>query len=258
VDYLTDRQQRWLAVGVTTILLAGGALGAVDGRPVVVLAVAICAPFIAALLSGRSAGGTVRAGLAGMVAVWVVLGSLMLDGAGSGYPIFVGLLAAFVFRWEEDAQLAARLIAVVIAGVGVWALSSYAWEAHWLLLVAIPPVLAVGLADEVADMFTDGGDLPPFAELGTISKGRKLAWGTWACVALAVLSHMLEVGSPLVFGLAAVVLGISGAVASFAEPPGEGEVRAATVAMSITPPLIIFGLIALLFVLLASSDEPWW
>lgn len=257
MDYLTDRQQGWLAVGVTVVLLAGGALGAAAGHPVLALAAAICAPFIAALLSGRSSLGAVRAGLGGVVAVWVVLGTLMFDGAGAAYPIFVGLLASFVFRWDRGVQLGARLIAAVIAGMGVWAATEYAWEAHWLLFVAIPPVVAVALADEAADILTDGSEVPLFAELGSVSTGRKLAWGAWASSGLAILCHMLGVGSPSLFVLAAVVLGISGAVASFAQPAGEGEARAATFAMSITPPLIVFGLIALLLVLLAQSDGPW-
>jgi hypothetical protein len=258
VDSITERQQRWLAIAVTAMLLFGGALGAAGEQPVLALAVAICAPFIAALLSGRSVPGTVRAGLGGVVGIWLILGTLLFDGREAAYPIFVGFLAAFVLRWDRHVQLGARLIAAVVAGMGVWAATAYTWEAHWLLLVAIPPVVAVGLADEVADLLTDGRDVAPFANLGAVSKGRKLAWGTWTCSALAVLSHMLEVGSPSFFVMAAVVLGISGAIAAVTEPAGEGEARVATFAMSITPPLIVFSLVALLFILLAQSDEPWW
>jgi hypothetical protein len=259
VDYWTERQQRWFAIGLTSVLLAGGALAAAAGTVELALAAALAAPIVAAAASGRTLAGTLRAGLGGVVALWVVLGSLMFDGAGPGFPIFVGLLACFVLRWEEDVQVIARIAGAVVGGTAVWALLPYAWEAHWLLAVSIPPVLAVGLADEVAELFANGRQITVAADvLSGVSKGRKLACGAWACFGLAILSHMAEIGSPSLFVLAAVVLGISGAVASFSEPEVEGEVRAATFVMSAIPPLIVFGAIALLFVLLAQSDESWW
>jgi hypothetical protein len=114
------------------------------------------------------------------------------------------------------------------------------------------------VADELCDLFLGDRDLGLREELEGVSNGRMLAWGAWLCVGVAVFSHWLELGSPSLFVLGAVVLGIAGAVSSFAEPAGEGEVRAATFVMAAIPPLIVIGGIALLLVLLAQSDEPWW
>lgn len=255
--YWSERQQRWFAVSLATVLLGGGALAAAGGNVELSFAAAIAAPFVAAAASGRSLRGTLQAGLGGLFALWVVVGSLMFQ-AGPGYPIFVGLVATFVLRWEDNLHVVARLLASFLVGTGVWALTGYSWEAHWLLLVAIPPVFAVGLADEVADIFGRRHDLATGLEVfSQISKARKLAWAAWGSFALAAFSHMLGSGSPSLFLLVAVVAGISGAAASFSEPPAEGEVRAATFAFSITPPLIVLGALAALLFLLARSDEPW-
>lgn len=233
-------------------------LASAYGMVEVALAAAIAAPIAAAAASGRPLEEIVRYGLGG-VGVLAVASTAFATGSGPGFPIFVGVLVSFLVRWETDVQLCARLLGSVATGMAVWTFTSYPWELHWLFLVSIPPVLAAGLADEVADALTDGDDVTGLREaLDGVSRARKLTWATWICVVMALVCHATEVGSPFLFIWGAVLLGISGAAASFSEPEVEGEVRAVNFVLASLPPLVVFGLVAILFVLLAQSDESWW
>lgn len=236
------RQQRWLAIGVSSLLLAMGAAGAANGADVVVLGVVVGVPFLAAALSGRTIRQTLAVGLLTLFGIAYAFYSF----SEAQLLALVWLAGVLVLRWDDSAQVVARFVAGLIVALGVWAYSPDVSEPAWLLAGAAVTLLAVGVADEIAGHVWDGQELvvpaaPDFDALSNYSLAQKLAVVAWSCLLLAPVTWYL--GLPLVVLLIPVAFGagLAGAVAAFTAEPAEGEVRALTFAVAMTPVLIIFG-----------------
>jgi hypothetical protein len=250
MEHWPQRHRRWLAIGVSSALLALGA-GVADRAPVVAILVVISVPFLAAALSGRTIGLVLVAGLLTLLGVVFSFHSeLQLLG-------LIWLAGALVLHWEDSPQVLTRFAAGLIVAVGAWAYAPDGSDAAWLLTAAAVTLLAAGAADEIADHFSQGRELVVRAPNLTFSRysfAQKLAIVAWACLILTPPAWHL--GLPLVVLLlpGAFGAGLVGAVAAFAGEPAEREVRAVTFAVAATPALIIFGAAAWLIWVLSQIE----
>jgi hypothetical protein len=249
VEYWSDRTRRWFAIGSTSVLLGLGGLAGVE----IALAAIVAAPFLAGLLSGRTLVATISLAFGVFAVAWFMLWSL----DGPTLAVFIGVAGSFVLQSETFVQIVARLFASVVAGFAVWNLLGTPNDLGSLAITTAPVLIALGLADELADLLAGGRDLAVDLDLlSGASTAKKLAVSSWASFVLAFLTFWLGIGGglPGLFVVTALVAGVAGGVASFSTPPAEGEVRAANFAMSMTPVLIIVGLLALLLVALSTIE----